>query len=50
MLKTITREGYEKGDRWAKQSRHTLQMVRLRKSEVKSLQWQRLQDLQDATA
>ena len=37
-------------DRWAKQSRYTSQMDRGFASEVKSLQWQRLQGLQDATA
>ena len=37
-------------DRWAKQSRYTSQMDRLRKRQVKNLQWQRLQGLQDATA
>ena len=34
------------GGRWLKQARHTSGFI----CEVKSLQWQRLQGLQDATA
>ena len=39
----------EKGVHWAMQACHTSPMDRLRMCEVKNLQWQRLQGLQDAT-
>ena len=41
----------EMGGCWPKQARHTSQLDRLRmRGEEASLQWQRLQGLQDATA